>query len=146
MTDKADLARDYGVTEEQLQLKCSEDAILEIGEFISWREVGQRLPGVGRDGVRDGNKEGYNEAEKRTKVMEKWEERRGKSATYDEMITAMLKARKRKEAEKVFELLKREHGCKLPSYLGLARKFYTILLSLYILSSQLLSNPLQCQQ
>ena len=57
--------------------------------------------------MKDTRKDGKDEQDKRRLLIDKWEDK-GSQATYDAMITAMLKAGKRKEAEDVFKLLRPE--------------------------------------
>lgn len=74
--------------------------------FITWRDVGFRLPGIDRKvDLGDIEKDGYDEADKRRKLVSLWEERNGDDATYGVMITAMVKAGKVDEATKVCKLL-----------------------------------------
>ena len=105
---KADLLRKFGLTERDVGVKCSDDHLVDITVFVSWKEVGAHLPGVGREGVKDVGDNGGNLGDKRSNLVDMWKERRGDDATYDEMITAMLKARKKNEAEKVCWLLRPE--------------------------------------
>ena len=98
---RAALVVKYGLTEAELAQKCSDDHMLDIGEFISWQDVGPHLPDISKDDVKDVHKDGFDQTDRRRRLMSLWEERNGEDATYDAMITAMTKARKNDEAERV---------------------------------------------
>ena len=104
--EKEKLRKRFKLTKEQLQEQCSDEHLTAISKFISWNTVGLEL--VSRKDMKDIEKDGRCEQDKRLLLIEKWEDS-GSEATYDAMITAMLKARKRKEAEDVFKLLRPEH-------------------------------------
>ena len=100
------LIRKYKLTEYMLLQKCSQDHMLEIMGFISWRDVGPRLPGVDRKvDLSDIQKDGHDESDKRRRLVSLWEERNGDTATYDVMLTAMVLAGKVDEATRVCQLL-----------------------------------------
>ena len=100
-----ELARQLGVSEGSLRAPVSENDLLEIATVISWREVGLRLREITRGDIHDIDRDGYDGPEKRSKMVDLWVVRNGSNATYHAMITAMLKARKRGEAESVCRLL-----------------------------------------
>ena len=108
--EKVELLREYDITERKVTTKCSDEHMLEIEGFISWRRVGPRLSKINdSDNKQDMNDieiNGKDEADKRRKLITLWEERNGNDATYDDLITAMLKAGKKDEATKVCKLLK----------------------------------------
>ena len=108
--EKVELLREYDITERKVKTKCSDEHMLEIEGFISWRQVGPRLSKINdSDNKQDMNDieiNGKDEADKRRKLITLWEERNGNDATYDDLITAMLKAGKKDEATKVCKLLK----------------------------------------
>ena len=99
---KEELLKRFELTKEQLQERCSDDHLTAISKFVSWDAVGPYL--VSKQDIKDIRKDGRDEQDRRRLLIEKWEEK-GSEATYDAMITAMLKAGKRKEAEDVFKLL-----------------------------------------
>ena len=100
------LIRKYKLTKDMLLKKCSRDHMLEIMSFISWRDVGPRLPGIDRKvDLSDIQINGHDEADRRRKLISLWEERNAYNATYDVMLTAMVRAGKVDEATKVCELL-----------------------------------------
>ena len=88
-----------------MQERCSDNHLTAITKFVSWDAVGPYL--VSRQDIKDTRKDGKDEQDKRRLLIDKWEDK-GSQATYDAMITAMLKAGKRKEAEDVFKLLRPE--------------------------------------
>ena len=101
---KAQLMHDYNLTVRSLQKKCSEDDIIEIGTFISWDSVGRHLPNINRRNIRDVERDGRDQDHRRRLLLDLWEEKNGDGATYDVMITAMLKAGKKAEATRVCAL------------------------------------------
>ena len=103
--DRAQLMRDHNLTEGMLKVKCSKDHRLEIGTFISWKEVGARLPEIEQRHLDDIDTDGRNEADKRQKLVNLWEENNADDATYYAMITAMLRAERKAEATQVCTLL-----------------------------------------
>ena len=103
--DKHQLLKTYHLTESTMQRMCSTEHSLEIEKFISWESVGPYLK-VSRRALRDIDRDGYNEAGRRRLLVDLWYEECGDDATYDAIITAMLKAGKKDEATKVCKLLK----------------------------------------
>ena len=116
--EKAGLVKSYNLTESSLQSKYSDDHMAEIEKFISWQEVGRHLPKITRLHLRDIGNDGRTQGEKRRLLLDKWEESNGDDATYDAMITAMLKAGKKAEATSVCQLLQ--------SLSGLISMFYML--------------------
>ena len=90
---------------ENLNKQCSDQHLLEIGTFVSWRDVGPCLFGIKIRDITDIDHDGYNEQDRRRKLLNLWVERNGSDATYSAIITAMLKAKKLDEAEKVRKLI-----------------------------------------
>jgi hypothetical protein len=99
----------YNLTKENLNMKCSHDHILDIGKFISWREVGRRLKTIEDVDIRNINRDGKDEDDKRRLLLELWMERNASDAIYGEIINAMMKEQKRDEAEKVCQLLSKSN-------------------------------------
>ena len=99
--DKTELMQHYNLTECILQKKCSKNHIMEMGKYISWNEVGRYLPRIETTDIKDIDCNGTDQKDKRRRLLDLWEERNADDATYDVMITAMLKARKKEEATKV---------------------------------------------
>ena len=108
--DKAKLLESYNLTESLLQVKCSEEHIAKIQEFISWDRVGRHLSRIDRRDLRDIKRDGRDQESKRGLLLDMWEDKNGDNATYDAMITAMLKAEEVAEATKVCQLLVPEEG------------------------------------
>ena len=102
--DKAQLMHDYNLPVRSLQEKCSEEDIVEIGTFISWESVGRHLPNITRRHIRDIGRDGRDQNSRRRLLLDLWEEKNGDGATYDVMITAMLKAGEKAEATRVCAL------------------------------------------
>ena len=81
--------------------------MLEIMGFIPWRDVGPCLPGIDMNvDLSDIQRDGHDEADRRRKLIRLWEERNAYNATYDVMLTAMVRAGKVDQATKVCQLLK----------------------------------------
>ena len=105
--EKTLLIQKYKLTDRLLQRKCSEDHMHNIAAFISWSEVGYYLCNIEGQDIEDIDKDCRSQQQKRWKLLNKWEEGNGDDATYDALITAMLRARKRSEATDVCKLLLR---------------------------------------
>ena len=58
----------------------------------------------------DIEKDGFDEVKRRQKLIDMWAEKNGDEATYDQMVTAMIKAEKINEATKVCKLLTPQSG------------------------------------
>ena len=114
-----ELARQLGVSEGSLRAGVSETHLLEIATFVSWKDVGPRLSGIKKKDIDDIGKDGHDQSDKRSRLVDLWQERNGFAATYHAMITAMLAAKKRGEAESVCRLLAsgEEGKCSLNHFL-----------------------------
>ena len=100
-----DLQQQYNLTSENLDKKCSTEHLLEIYSFVSWKDVGPRLCGIDITDITDIDRDENDEQDKRRKLLNLWVERNGSDATYRAIITAMLEAKKRDEAEKICVLI-----------------------------------------
>ena len=107
---KKKLMDSFGLKDEMLQKKCSKNHIVEISTFIAWDKVGPRLKEINRDDITGIDKDGHDEGDKRSKLLYLWVERNGEDATYDQMITAMLGAKNKSNAEAVCKLLNPNHN------------------------------------
>ena len=67
--------------------------------------MGPRLDGITTGDIKDIDKEGCDELDKRRKLVDQWWQKNGHRATYHAMITAMLKVGRSADAEKVCKLL-----------------------------------------
>ena len=79
--------------------------MLSIKQFIAWREVGPFLQEIERIHMKDIDRDGFDESDKRRRLIDKWEDLNGDEATYDVLITAMLRAKEKEDATKVCKLL-----------------------------------------
>lgn len=104
-TAVTDLLQIYNLIPDTLERECSEQELLDVSDFISWDVVGPRLPRITLQDMEDLSLDKYNQDQKRQKLLKLWNERNGSCATFHVLITAMLKAKKRNEAEKVCKLL-----------------------------------------
>ena len=93
------------VAREDLIRAITDDHLREIGRSIAWRVVGPRLQRISSIDVRDIDMDGFNEADKRRRLLNLWQERNGQDCTYNSMIKAMLSAGENAEADKVSNLL-----------------------------------------
>ena len=100
-----ELQNRYHLTSEHLAKECSREHRLEIGKFINWNVVGPCLGRITPTDIDDIQRDKHNQQDGRDRLLELWAELNGYEATYSVIISAMLKARKRNEAEKVFKLL-----------------------------------------
>lgn len=100
-----EIAKLYSVTELDLTRKCSDEHIIKIGEFVSWKDVGLHLSMITSQDIKDMESDGRDQKEKRRMLLGKWVEGNGSNATYDAMMAAMVRAGKRNEAEEVCKLL-----------------------------------------
>ena len=103
--EKVDLMEAYNLTESMVKVKCSKDHSLEVEKFISWRYVGPHLDKIETHDIKDIDEDGYDQADKRRMLVYLWHERCGDNATYDALITAMLKAGRKNEATDICNLL-----------------------------------------
>ena len=79
---KIDLMKRYNLTDNMIKCKCSEDHILEIQKFVSWKVVGPYLPKIKRlSDINAIDRDGKYEADKRRLLVDLWEERCGDDAT-----------------------------------------------------------------
>ena len=100
------LARERGVKPSALMNQVTEDHLTELKDIIQdWQTVGPRLRGISAGDVRDIDRDGFDQAQKRGMLIDRWAEN-GSLATYHDMVKAMLAAKKRADAEKVIDLLK----------------------------------------
>lgn len=104
---KAHLVERYNLTETLLQKKCSKDHMVEIQKFISWNIVGRHFTKISKKDLNDIGVDGRDEDHKRDLLLGKVEDKYADDATYDLMITTMLKAETVLEATNVCKLLQR---------------------------------------
>ena len=105
--DKAELMENYGLTHAMLKQKCSEDDRLAIMEFVGWNEVGKFPSRITATNLEDIDVECRKENKKREALVDLWLEKNGDDATYDNMVTAMLRAHNKQQATTVCDLLRK---------------------------------------
>ena len=71
----------YSLSDIDMNYKCSEEHIIEIQNFISWDDVGPYLDKITRRDIKDIDRDGKYEADKRRLLVDLWEERCGDDAT-----------------------------------------------------------------
>ena len=101
--EKKELVTDFHLTPDVLSQKVSREHKLVIQQTISWKPVGEFL--LDEVDLKDIDKDGFDEPEKRAEMLAKWQERFGRGATYEKLIDAMIKAGKKTEAEGVCQLI-----------------------------------------
>ena len=93
--------------EEDLERECLPEDMGHVAKFISWEVVGLHLPGISTDEMQDIKMNEFI-LHKEEMLLKRWRERNGADATYLVLIIAMLKAKKRKEADLVCKLLSKK--------------------------------------
>ena len=106
MTDPKTEFPEYNLTDGELRAKVSKDHTLDIASFLPWTAVGEYLPGIDNQDVKDINVDGRDEPDKRRMLLGLWKTRNGGKATYGVLIAALLKARETDQAEEVCKLLR----------------------------------------
>nr|CAB97128.1 GCDD2 [Geodia cydonium] len=104
------LARDCGVDPSALKNTVTDDHLTEIKEFIPWKKVGPRLKGISDGDIDDIDRDGFDQPDKRRRLVNLWAQTNGSQATYYALVEALLKAHMRADAEKVCNLLKGQDG------------------------------------
>ena len=103
-----DLARKRGIDPGALMKRVTDEHLLDIAQFIQWKDVGRRLKNIGTQTISDIDIDGHDQADRRSRLIDLWVDRNGDDATYHQMITAMLAANMKADAEKVCNLLNGE--------------------------------------
>lgn len=101
--DKEKLMDRYQLTWHMMDQKISDIHLIRIEEFINWQTVGRFL--VTRQELEDIRRNGYDENDRRGRLISLWNRRKADYATYDAMITAMLEAKDMLNATDVCKLL-----------------------------------------
>ena len=84
-------------------MECSEDDIYTItGNDFDWRRVGRRL--LGDQKVRDIDREGGSEGEKRENMLLQWKETKARDATYRALVKVLRDLDNNATADRVEEL------------------------------------------
>ena len=88
-----------------LDMQCSKEHIYIIATFnFEWKTVGRRL--ITAQTIKDIDREGHSEQEKRDKMLERWLQSNGSGATYRVLINALSDVRNNQAAEEVRKLVK----------------------------------------
>ena len=100
------MKRDYRLTDEVLDEKCSEEHTYALEDIISdWKCVGRRLRGIGRKDIDDIDKDFNSEKRKTCALLELWHQRSGNDATYADVIQALLLEKYVDDANNVCKLI-----------------------------------------
>ena len=84
--------------------KCSERCLLTIALLqFDWKSLGRRLLNTEQD-VKDIDHEEKEEQHKRDKVLLKWQEQQGSSATYQKLTDTLKEVGNKDTAERVEQL------------------------------------------
>ena len=84
-------------------MECSEDDIYTItGYDFDWRRVGRRL--LSDQKVRDIDREGGSEGEKRENILLKWKRTKARDATYTALVKVLRDLDNNATADRVEEL------------------------------------------
>ena len=111
ITDVSDtlveLFHNYQLSAEALEQQITEEVLDKIASTCC--EDYRRLPpylGVECIAIRDIERDGKSEPERRQTFLRKWKQVKGSGATYKAIIAALLKIRCREDAEKICVLVK----------------------------------------
>ena len=122
MADPQQLARGRGVDPTALMKEeVTKDHRTDIKVFIQWQRVGPRLKEISDGDINDIDKDGFDQADKRRRLVDLWAERNGSQATYYDLVKAMLEAQMRSDAERVCDLLKGGRYIKLLKHSGMIK-------------------------
>ena len=103
---RSQLLREKGLDLTQLNIKCTDEHLRCISEFlVEWQDV---LPYLGlEDPVRE-EIEASNKRERgrRLMMLQKWKQKYAFKATYKKLVEVLLKIGRADDAEKVCDLLK----------------------------------------
>ena len=84
-------------------LECIEEDIYTIAGYdFDWKRVGRRL--LGDQKVRDIDREGGSEAEKRENMLLEWKRKKSHDATYQELVKVLRNIENNATADRVEEL------------------------------------------
>ena len=100
-----DLVRELRIPIETLEQKCTDQNLASISLLIeSWRVVAPYL-GLTKVEQEDIDTEGGTEAEKRLKLLQKWQEKYAYRATYKQLVEMLLNLGRGNQAAKLCSLL-----------------------------------------
>ena len=95
----------YNLTKANLKQVCN---FLAISEFIAWYKVGPHLPNISLDDIDDIKRDGYDQADRRRMLMQRFKDKNGEKAINEVMLRAMLKSGMRSNADRLCELVSSE--------------------------------------
>ena len=94
-----------------METKCDRDIILKVSLLkFNWESVGKRL--LDDQSVDDINREGYNELDKRERMLLQWLQQKGSRATYRRLVEVLKELKCKETAEAVTRLVM-ENGKRL---------------------------------
>ena len=96
---KAELIASYSLTPAMLNRKVSDRDIVRLERIVTESER------LARQLLLDWETFGHTDSMTKDRMLEIWLKRKGIAATFDVLITAMLKAGQRSQAEKVCKML-----------------------------------------
>ena len=99
-----DLATNFGLTADELLKPCDSKIIASLADcFSKWRVIFSSL--LSEIDLGDVDRESSIEEEKRIAVLRKWKARNGDGATYEILVSALLKQGEKGQAESLCKLL-----------------------------------------
>ena len=100
-----EIAEAVGVTKAKLDQECSEEHIKDISLFLeSWETLAPHL-NLKKTTIKEIDREGRTEQEKKLETLQKWKERFIFLATYKALMEALLKIGRADHAMQVCRLL-----------------------------------------
>ena len=100
---------EVGVSPDKLEREVSEEHLLSISKFLSWRRVAPYLK-LGEVEEGDIEMEGKSEAEKRLILLRRWKSTFAFKATYKVLINTLLSIPIADQAARMCRLLTAEEG------------------------------------
>ena len=94
-----------GIPLSSLDQRCSDQHLLSISRFLNWRNVAPYL-GLSEVDIEDIDYDRRSQSEKRLTTLRKWKSKYGYTATFKNLVLALLKIENTDHAEKVCQLLK----------------------------------------
>ena len=101
-----DCIEQFGLDDEVLGTKCSEEHILAVSSFLNWKGVAPYLELTDSE-VEAVDSDGKDEADKQHTTLKKWKSKFAFKATYRNLIQALLKSGKGDHAEEVCKLFQK---------------------------------------
>ena len=96
-------------------MECSEDDIYTIAGYdFDWVRVGRRL--IGNQQVRDIDRDGSSEGDKRETMLLEWKRTKSHDATYQALVKVLRAIRNNATADRIEEFTLQGNNRSLPMY------------------------------